>query len=285
MHSVLLATCAALPEGDEDAAALVEALAEDNVDGRWAVWNDPDVDWGRAPTVLRSTWDYPQHRAQFLEWVAAVPVLYNPPNVIAWNADKVYLHDLELAGVPVTPTAIVLRGADPTFPTDTEFVVKPSVGAGARGVGRFRSADAGARAHVAALHEAGRTVLIQPYLSGVDAAGETALIYLDGMFSHAVTKAAMLDESQAHALVSDVVFVEETITVRDASPGELAVGEKTIAALTHRFGQDLLYARIDVVPGPSGPLVLEVELTEPSLYLTYDDCAAQRFAAAIACRT
>ena len=76
MHSVLLATCAALPEGDEDAAALVEALAEDNVDGRWAVWNDPDVDWDRAPTVLRSTWDYPQHRAQFLEWIAAVPVLF-----------------------------------------------------------------------------------------------------------------------------------------------------------------------------------------------------------------
>jgi hypothetical protein len=138
---------------------------------------------------------------------------------------------------------------------------------------------------VAELHDAGRTVLVQPYLAGVESEGETALIYLDGVFSHAVTKGARLGEGQAHSLVSDEVFVEETIDARHPSPAELTVGEQAITALRARFGDDLLYARIDVVPGPSGPLVLEVELTEPSLYLSYDECAAQRFAGAIACRT
>ena len=284
MHPVLLATCAALPQGDEDAGLLVEALAEDNVDGRWVVWNDPTVDWHRWPTVLRSTWDYPQHRAQFLEWIEAVPMLYNPSNVVMWNSDKVYLRDLEQAGVPVTPTVVVPPGAEPEFPADAQFVVKPSVGAGSRGVGRFGSADADARAHVAQLHDAGRTVLVQPYVSGVDTAGETALIYLDGEFSHAVTKTAMLGQAQAHSLVSDEVYVEEAIDVRRPSPAELAVGDQAIAALGARFDV-LLYARIDVVPGPTGPHVMEVELTEPSLYLSYDECAAQRFAGAIACRT
>jgi hypothetical protein len=247
MHSVLLATCAGLPRGDEDAGLLVEALAEDNVDGRWVVWNDPDVDWHRWPTVLRSTWDYPQHRPQFLEWIAAVPMLYNPSNVVMWNLDKVYLRDLEQAGVPVMPTVVVPPGTEPEFLADAEFVG-------------------------------------QPYLSGVDTAGETALIYLDGVFSHAVTKAAMPGEAQAHSLLADEVYVEETIDVRRPLPAERVVGDQTVTALRARFG-DLLYARVDVVPGPTGPLVLKVELTEPSLFLSYDECAAQRFAGAIACRT
>jgi glutathione synthase/RimK-type ligase-like ATP-grasp enzyme len=249
------------------------------------VWNDPDVDWDRWPTVLRSTWDYPQHRAQFFEWIATVPVLYNPSHVVLWNSDKVYLRDLEQAGVPVPPTVVVPPGAEPEFPADAEFVVKPSVGAGSRGVGRFGTPGADARAHVAQLHDAGRTVLVQPYLSGVDTAGETALIYLDGVFSHGVTKAAMLGAARPHSLVSDEVYMEETIDARQPSSAERAVGDQAITALRARFGNDLLYARIDVVPGPAGPLVLEVELAEPSLYLSYDECAAQRFAGAIACRT
>jgi glutathione synthase/RimK-type ligase-like ATP-grasp enzyme len=285
MHSVLLATCAAHPEGDEDAALLAEALADDNVDARWAVWTDPDVAW-RDLTVLRATWDYPLDRDRFLAWSASVPTLYNPAPVVAWNSDKVYLHDLDVAGVPVTPTVVVPPGSAPTFPADGEFVIKPSVGAGSRGVGRFQQADDAARAHAAALHEAGRTVLVQPCLGGIDAAGETALIYLDGRFSHAVTKAAMSAPAQAHPLVSDAgLYVQETITAREPSAAERAAGDRAMAALHERFGRVLLYARIDVAPGPSGPIVLEVELIEPSLYLAYDECAAQRFAAAIARRT
>ena len=46
--------------------------------------------------------------------------------------------------------------------------------------------------------------------------------------------------------------------------------------------QRLLYARVDLLPGRDGaPLVIEVELTEPSLFLTAVPAAADRFAAAI----
>ena len=287
MRPVLLATCAAYPDGDEDAPRLLAALRGCGVDARFAAWTDPAVDWAAGLVVLRSTWDYTLRRAQFLRWAASVPRLHNPAGVVGWNSDKVYLHELELAGVPITPTAVAPPGAQPSFPGSAEFVVKPSVGAGSRGAGRF-AADArdAAAAHAAALHAAGRTVLVQPYLSGVDEAGETALMYVDGRFSHAVRKGAMLTAGAAHDVAeTSGLFLEENITARVPDPAELAVGDRVIAVLAERFRGPLLYARIDLLPGPDGPVVLEVELTEPSLFLSYADGAADRLARAIAART
>ncbi len=48
----------------------------------------------------------------------------------------------------------------------------------------------------------------------------------------------------------------------------------------------LLYARVDLVPGPHGqPLLMELELTEPQLFLGYAPDAAERLAVAITART
>ncbi|MEO6886226.1 MAG: hypothetical protein ABI232_08090, partial [Jatrophihabitantaceae bacterium] len=193
MPLVLLATCSELPTGDEDADALVEALDSVGVDARWQVWNDPAAKWDGGLVVVRSTWDYTSDRAAFLEWAKSVPRLENAATVIAWNSDKGYLRDLADVDVPVVPTTWVLPGADVELPQTGDVVIKPSVGAGSRGAGRFGpDARDAAREHVRALHEAGRSVLVQPYLDGIDTVGETALIYLDGVFSHAVAKAAML---------------------------------------------------------------------------------------------
>lgn len=286
MRPLLLATCASYPDGDVDDRLLIGPLADSNVDARFAVWDDPDVDWSAATTVLRSTWDYTLRRAEFLRWVGEVPVLHNPAAVVRWNSDKLYLRELALAGLPVTPTTAVAPGDRPRFP-DQEFVLKPSVGAGSRGAGRFRpTATAAAERHVAALHDAGRTVLVQPYLDGVDEAGETALIYVDGAFSHAIRKGPMLAGDTDHDVAeTSGLFLEENITSRRPSAAELAVGDRVLAFLAQRFGGAPLYARVDLLPGPSGPVVIEVELTEPSLFLGYADGAADRLAAAIATRT
>ena len=253
MRPVLLATCAAFPDGDEDAPALLEALRARGVSARFAVWNERALDWSGALCVLRSTWDYTLRRAEFLEWASAVPDLHNPAEVVQWNSDKVYLHELEDAGVPVTPTQVVPPGAAPAFPDSGEFVVKPSVGAGSRGAGRFvPTAARQAAEHAAALHAAGRTVLVQPYLADVDHAGETALIYFAGQFSHAIRKGAMLTADTAHDIAeTSGLFIEENISARDPSEAELAVGSRAVDFLRDRFAGDLLYARIDLLPAPS----------------------------------
>ena len=63
-----------------------------------------------------------------------------------------------------------------------------------------------------------------------------------------------------------------------------STGAAYYAGVRKRFGADLLYTRVDVLPSPEGPVVIELELTEPSLFLLYDDTAAQRLAAAVSRR-
>lgn len=281
MRPVLLATCADLPAGDEDAAALTEALARAGVEARWSVWDDPDVRWDDAPVVLRSTWDYHARLPQFLAWTASVPHLHNRAEIVAWNTDKRYLADLAAAGVPTVPSVFAAPGEQVTLP-DSDFVVKPSVGAGSRGAGRFSPATAAAAtAHAADLHAAGRTVLVQPFLHGVDTAGETALLYAGGRFSHAIRKGPMLTADTAHPVSGASLFVAENITPREPGDDELAVGARALAHVRERFGHDPLYARVDLLPTDGGPVVTELELVEPSWFLGYDERSADRFAAAV----
>lgn len=289
MPAVLLATCAALPGGDEDAEILSQALAALGVDARWCAWTDEAVDWDDGLVVLRSTWDYTVNRPDFLAWVAGLPRVANASDVVQWNTDKVYLRDLAEAGVATVATAFAAPGEAPAFLAGVaEFVVKPSVGAGSRGAGRFpRDRLEQARSHAEELHAAGRTVLVQPYLDSVDAAGETALVYIDGRFSHAVRKGPMLPVGVAHPVHGWELYVEEHIEARTPQPEELAVGDAVLEAIRTRFGADQLYARVDLLPSADGPVVVELELTEPSLFLQYGDGRtnpADTFAAAIAAR-
>ncbi len=284
MVEVLLATCADFPDGDEDGPEILIALDAASVAARWCVWDDPSVDWSAGLVVLRATWDYTLRREEFLTWTSSVPRLLNPHPAVVWNSDKTYLRAAAAAGVPVTPTAWAAPGEDAVFPERGDFVVKPSVGAGSRGAGRFASGSVDeARAHVATLHGAGRTAMVQPYLDQVDGEGETALIYLDGEFSHAVRKSAMLAPGMTHGVLDDSLYVEEAITARTPSETELAAGAKAMGFLHEHLGE-LLYARIDLLPGADGPVVVELEVTEPSLFLSFADGAADRFAAAVAAR-
>jgi hypothetical protein len=74
------------------------------------------------------------------------------------------------------------------------------------------------------------------------------------------------------------LFVEERISAVEPSTDELELAEQALDAVPFERGE-LLYARVDLLPGP---VLLEVELTEPSLYLGYSDGGAERFADAVA---
>jgi len=278
---VALVTCAEVSDLDPDDAPLVPALADRRISAEPAAWDDPSVDWSVFDlAVLRSTWDYAGRLAEFLAWSQGVPRLANAADVVRWNTDKRYLRELAAAGVPIVPTAFAEPGEQLDLPPSGEFVVKPVVSAGGRDTARYATGEVALAAeHVAELHEAGRAVMVQPYLSGVDVAGESALLYLGGTYSHSVRKGALLTGSD-RAVAG--LYREESISARMARPDELAVAEQALAAVPG--GADsLLYARVDLLPGPDGaPLLLELELTEPSLFLSHASGAAGRLADAVA---
>ena len=270
---VALATCAEIPRGDDEAGPLTEALAAHGVEAEPAVWDDPSVDWDRFDlVVIRSTWDYTGKREQFLTWAEGLPRVLNRPDVLRWNTDKRYL---EVLGDDAVPTEFLEPGAEFLEP-EHSYVVKPAIGAGSIGAARYEPGELGAAAQVAELHAAGHTVMVQPYVQEVDSHGETSLIYLNGEFSHAVHKDPILVAGGGPA--AGGLYVEEHMSPAEAADQELALGERAFAALPFAR-EELLYARIDVVPGPK---VLEVELTEPSLFIGYAEGAPERFAGAIA---
>jgi glutathione synthase/RimK-type ligase-like ATP-grasp enzyme len=281
---IALVTATAARHLDEDLPPLVAALDALGRSVSVVVWDDPSVDWSTFDAaVVRSTWDYVPRRDEFLAWATAVAdrtLLLNPPAVLTWSSDKHYLADLARAGVPITPTTFVEPGSDldeGAWPAG-EVVVKPAVSAGSADTARHGSDPAGrrdARDHVAALVAAGRCALVQPYLADVDRDGETALVYLDGVFSHAIRKGPILSGTTAFV---EGLYAAEDITARTPSSQELALGDRVLGLVP---GGAPLYVRVDVVPGADGPVVLEVEACEPSLFFAHGPGSAERFATAL----
>lgn len=275
MSSIAIATC----EGenvDVDSPILLEALQNAGLDAALCIWDDASVDWSRFDlTVLRSTWDYAPRREEFLAWARNVPCLVNPYEVITYSTDKHYLADIAAKGHHIVASAFCDVGDDPIFPGG-DFVVKPSVGAGSIDAERYSPNEYDvARQHVARLHSAGRDVLIQPYIGSVDEMGERALVYIDGTFSHAMTKGAMLNVTQ---LDRNALFRREQMKTAVGEPEALSVADGVLKDLGF---DDLLYARVDLVMTDSGWAVMELELVEPSLFLSFHQPAAERLAQAI----
>jgi hypothetical protein len=277
---------------DEDLPPLLAAFAAEGAQAQVTVWDDPQVDWaGFDVALLRSAWDYTERIGEFLQWVertAAATRLLNPPAVVRWNSDKHYLMDLARAGLPIVASEFVEPGTDPQAQLEqflarhdcAELVVKPAVGAGSRDARRHaRAADGQILGHMRPLLAAGRSVLIQPYLPSVDRSGETALVYIAGAFSHAFRKGPLLPLG---AGPTAALFAAEEITTRIPGADELAVGGSVLAGIPFK---DLLYARIDLIRGTHGePRLLELELTEPSLYFLHGAGSAARLAQATLAR-
>jgi hypothetical protein len=263
---IVLAGCPALPEGDGDDDGLVGALRQRGLQARWCSWDDPDT-LGADLVILRATWDYIDRFDEFLAWTARVHNLLNPPQVVAWNADKRYLGDLLDAGVPTVPSRFFAPGETIRVPTADEVVVKPAIGMGSVGALRFSDSDQ-ARAHAAALQAEGRTVLVQPYDRRIED-GETALDFLGGRQSHAFTKGPILPPpGQAPVFEESGTYAEETLTPADPDFEVWDVGHAALAAAAAHLRidvGDLLYARVDVIGDRRDAHVLELELVEPSL--------------------
>jgi glutathione synthase/RimK-type ligase-like ATP-grasp enzyme len=235
-----------------------------------SAWHDP-VAWELpAPTVIRSTWDYIHRLRSFAEWVvkvSSVAPLWNPAKIIFDNLHKRYLLDLASRGVPVTPTTVLDRGSEVNLATLcgargwNDIVIKPAVGAGSFETHHVRGSSAEAADILRRLLEE-RDVLVQPFLRAVEGHGERALVWIDGEFTHAVRKSPRFAGNDEQ--------VSEAVPI---SALERRVGEAALAPIA----RELLYARVDVAPGDDGnPVVMELELVEPSLFLKQHPPALQR---------
>ena len=298
MFKIALATSIAAAGLDEDMAPLLEACRCAGMQACAPAWDDATVSWGRFDAVLiRSTWDYTEHTEEFLRWceqASKATLLLNPLAVLSWNTDKHYLSELATAGIPTVPSVFVEPEHD-ALPAlqeylashpDREFVVKPAISAGARDTQRYSpEQEFAAASHVARMLDAGRSVLIQPYLASVDRHGETGLIYFDGRFSHAIRKGALLLPDHPAA---QTPHATGDIQAREPARDELLLAEQALIAAGDLLGLDqpMAYARVDLIRDDAGnPCLLELELTEPSVFFAQAPAgSADRFAGVLNAR-
>jgi glutathione synthase/RimK-type ligase-like ATP-grasp enzyme len=266
-----------------------EAFARAGIEVDYRVWWDPGVEWDRYDlVVIRSTWDYVPRLTEYRRWLRAVDrlgTLRNPAPLVEWNIDKRYLSELGAAGVPVIPTRIA--GSEEELASvlaePEEHVVKPVVSAGSADTGRFAPGDPGAMALGRRVLSRGVPVMVQPSVQSVATDGEISAVLFGGTVSHSFRRGPVLALGGGAHLENH----EEDVAAEELSAGQEQVARLAIGAVGRiavdrlGVGTPLLYARIDLVRDDDGrDMVLEVELNEPSFFLTVDDRAADRFVSA-----
>jgi glutathione synthase/RimK-type ligase-like ATP-grasp enzyme len=275
---IAIATCAGYDDLKVDDRLLREVLAARTAHSLPCVWDGEQPDWSDFDACLiRSTWDYHDKHEEFLAWtrrVAAETRIWNPPELVAWNSNKSYLRELGGQGVRMLPTVWVERGSDAQLEELLghegweEAVVKPVVDLGAKNLHRVRRGEGQeALARVLARHDA----MVQPFLPSLETEGEVSLVYVEGELTHAVRKRPAPGDFRVQSIWGG------TFSRVEPEADQVEVAERALGALE----EVPLYARVDLVSGPSGePCLIELELIEPNLYLVAHPPAAEALAEA-----
>ncbi len=280
--TVAFVTYSGVPDLTADDRLAVAALAELGVRVEAVCWDDAGVDWqGYAAVVLRSTWDYYLRLGEFVAWVdrleAVGAPLWNPPRMVRGNLDKRYLTELRHPHLAPPPSAFFVRGAriDLAALLDargwTEAVIKPTVSADGFSTERTSRATAlDDQSLVEAMVERS-DIVIQRLVPEIRTNGELSLMFFGGTFSHAVNKRPARDEFRVQERLGGAIAPA-------IAPARLV---RHAANLIAASAPGSLYARIDVVVAEGRFVLMELELVEPSLFLSHAPGAAAAFAEAV----
>jgi len=226
--------------------------------------------------VIRSPWDYTDSEANmkgFVLWLslleeAELPLL-NPYKIARWNLDKHYLLELAAEGIAIPHTEILRHDEEPALKIKEAIrrwqrvVLKPCIGAAARDCFVVTPDNYWQILQAFPLIKHQRSFLLQPFLPSIMEEGEWSCIFLHHAFSHAVWK---LPKSGDWRVQDELGGQTQSL---DAPSDIRALAEQTFSSLLRllhkKFDEEpyLLYARIDIMPGP---VVGEIELVEPELF-------------------
>lgn len=232
--------------------------------------------WNRADAVLlHAPWDYTDDVAAFTGWLqslsARTPV-FNPYASAVASTHKSYLLDLAAAGITVPLTRLLPSGhlidaaqLRATFGA-TPVVAKPAVGAGGRRMSRLASADdLTSYSLVGTSGVPSEDVLVQAFVPSVETHGEHSLVMIAGEPSHLVRKRPAAGQFRVQASYGG--------TERRVDMDSTAAA---VEQMVRPRVEGLAYARVDYVIGDDDePLLMELELTEPDLFLRHHPPAAR----------
>lgn len=269
------------PRLADDDRLVLKPLASFGLEVRPVIWTQPFEPTDYCGLIFRSVWDYHRRLPEFLKFCRslasqATPVV-NSPKIVAWNSNKKYLFDLSRKGVLI-PTSHCIRSEDEAlkilsdFSQTSDWVIKPTVSLNGFETYRISGEDEKqARALVARLLKGSGEILLQEFMPEIVLQGEISLVYLLQKFSHAVRKVPARGEFR----------VQEDYGGRNSFYEPPAFVLAAAENILSQVEEPLLYARVDGVIRNDAFYLMELELIEPSLYLTIDPTSPTRFAQAL----
>ena len=283
MSRVALVTCKSVPAGNSDDLLVLPHLAALGVTAEPAVWTDLKLDWSIYDAVIiRSTWDYHLHIADFLQWLGYLVDLgvavWNMPAVLRWNSDKRYLLELQKRGVNIVPTKLLTRNQLVNLPHVlqssgwSKAVVKPTISASAHSTWLTEPATAERDQRQLMAMMLHSDVLVQPLMSEVMKDGVYSFVFFAGAYSHCLRKLPRAGDYRTQS-----EFGGQT---RLFAPPDDWISQAS--AILEQLPLPQLYARVDCIVRDNALMLMELELIEPWLGLGLAPGAPARFAAAIA---
>jgi glutathione synthase/RimK-type ligase-like ATP-grasp enzyme len=263
-------------ENEDD--LLIKFLTSKGLTIKKEIWNNDEVKWENYDlAIVKSPWDYFNLIEDFYAWLAQLKGknirLLNPIDIIKWNADKHYLHDIAQAGLKVTDSIFLTKNETvdlnqyfSIFNTE-KFIVKPVVSGGSKNTFKVTAANAEEISETLKTLIRKEDFIIQPFLNEIEENGEWSFIYFGGKFSHALIKKAKSGDFRVQSTFGG------TVHSVDPSSAVLRKADQYI----NRFAKDCLYARVDGAIVNEEFVLMELELIEPFLFLDTNPNALENY--------
>ena len=259
---------------------LIGPMKENGWDVSFIPWDKLNQNWNNFDLVIvRSTWNYQNHLDEFLNVLRMIDqskaLLLNPLPLIEWNVNKTYLEDLKEDGIPIIPSLFFddfdideVRNSFNTFDSE-KVIIKPTVGANADKIMIINKSD-----NMDTLKKTKdiykyRSFILQPFINSIKKDGEVSLIFFNKDFSHALSKVPKKGDFRVQEEHGGTLKL-----LKNLDEQKINLCKKILSLLPY----DFFYSRIDLVVDEGNPLLMEIEVIEPSLYFNLEPKSANLFA-------
>lgn len=267
--------------GFNEMSDLLPFLQNKGLDIEAAIWDDPTVDWTKYDVaILKTPWDYHQKIDAFKTWLDTIESLnvrlLNDYKIVRWNLDKHYLQEIIADGFDVIPSAFLPQGWKgdllPLFESlkTSSIIIKPCISGGSKNTIVVHRQDAAASIdRVATLLTEG-DYIVQPLMQEVQN-GEWSYIFFNDTYSHTILKKPKAGDFRVQQIYGG------TIDTLYPGPEEIAHA----ATYVEKYAKGCLYVRVDGLMVNGHFVLMELELIEPFLYLSYGENAVEQYYQAI----
>jgi len=231
------------------------------------VWTD-EINYNEFDfLIMRTPWDYFLRFEMFTKWLdkieSANVKIWNPMNVIRKNIHKFYLSSLSREGVEILPTVFIRQNSAVNITGEMKnngwdkAVIKPAVSGGAFNT---RVIDLGTDGHDINFYDhlvKNNDVLLQKFSDVINDEGEWSLVFFNKKYSHSVLKKPAGNDFRVQEQFGG--------NYRFIKPPRYLIEQA--ADIINIIKDTLLYARVDGVNNNGKLQLMELELTEPDLFL------------------